>query len=385
MLPNRRIWRALDRNGRRYALLSLVSFVIVTIVATIDILFGDGNRGLSVFCLYLAGLLLSLLASGLIGVMLSLQRFRLNYQLAWGIASLFGIDEEIRGAESSADDRRIALVLPAFDSGIGGPTEINVRVGDTSVRFGLPEGCRKYAGDTEGRCLVRHDVILASEIASLLARVGVVQPLILDDVKIVSELKRNQGSSELHITTSDDRYQITTLIILGLWSNILTYALAASPEFKLLNFEAADPPTHDSRRLLLNDASGSVNSEYSYRAFQKGGVEPAVLMRIAFADLNVVIAGGITARGTVRLGDYLRRDDGWRELTQATTTESDRRLHAYGAYWFGLHCPGEKRGRQRARLHSSYATDSLRELEFAKVVNAEIAAIPESEDVGSGP
>lgn len=339
-------WRYLSRTGRIFAHTTWCAFSLLLATAVYDIGYADGRLQRSLT--YVAGFLLSVIASASIGVIIELGPARERIRAARGIAGLFGIPlSSTTSSESSSDRHRVAIVLPSFHAAAD-----SVRPRDLGGEWRLPVSCSKNSIDLgDSATFVKRDVILASEISQLIAQVGIRQPLFTDDVKVLHALReRRGGSDELTIRSTDGSFLVHSMIVIGLWSNGLSAAIADADSVKELEFQT----TPDGRREILLRGSGGTQlpaisyKQYSTPELVEAGTdcEPALIFRRRFAGMNVVIVGGMTSLGTVRLGDYLLRDGGWKHLIERLAAKRASEESPLGGAWHVLLCPGRGRGRE---------------------------------------
>lgn len=357
-------WRALGRAGRAYFaafLALLVTLLAITIWWSPPV--DDDARWRSL----VSDVVLSVLASFLFAFLLELRSTAEVLRRRRSVARLFGIDSfTIRAARDSNQEHRIAIVLPAFHLLPKGQRDMSSSPAPaittpTHFPFGMPQNCAKSMIDLgDHATLVKRDATLATEVAHLLSDAGVVQPLIVDDYRFVLGLLQPVGGhGPRRIRTSDDNFAVSTAIVIGLWSNLVTAAIGGSKRFAELTLDG-DPYDSSARSLQVGeDHLGTSISRASDVAPPHR--ETAVVIRMKFVDMNVIVLGGLTSLGTARLGDYLLRDKGWADIA-SQLAENEKRpkgskrrsiVEAEHGYWALISCPPTKLAHARASLRES--------------------------------
>ena len=350
---------------------------------------------------YSRGLLLSVFATAIVGVMLAIQEVRPVVSRLMSLHDVLGlrVAEDSRTARS---ERRTLLVLPTF------------LAHDEREPPGLPIGTIKWRGDTDERCFVRHDVILATEIAELLSQHGLPPPLIKGDREVVQELlagRDNSPAEGIFIASEGEKVRVQDVIVVGLFSNAVTWAIAYGHGWEKLAEQPAplelqinphavvgtddDRLAADNRSLVvryednLDERSSWLKETFPFTKWRSDHddamqeFEPALVMRLQLADVNAVILGGVSATGTARLGDFFKRDGGFERLRwhpSAPGRNSGPLVKKASSYWFVLKCPGHHLRHREADIERAGGLHPRADVRLSQLITLASEASVESAD-----
>lgn len=289
-------------------------------------------------------LLVSISATTIVGVIIEFGHARDRLEFVDAVVRLFGLEQFVldRG------EGRVAIVLPSFS----GAKAIDRAKSLASDGVDVPASFAQGEDDISSDFFFgKRDVVLASQVASAFARVGLRDPIFVEDRSIWNSLKEGEGSrhNSLNIEHDGERLTIDSLVLIGLWSNVVTTALAdweSLPEFRMLG----DPESHSTRVVRMSDSDGQ--EIVSLNARDESAIDevnPAIVLSRRLRDVHITVLGGATSISTLRLSEHLSREGSWRDLVDGLN-EGVSPEESRGGAWFALQCPNSTERRFRTRV-----------------------------------
>lgn len=258
------------------------------------------------------GVLCSVLASFLVFAYLAHDELRQLREVRPPGISLLGVSH----GRSSDGDGRTVIVLPVF------PVPKNQQDIEVHARLGNGQVVPVTLADIRHTAHSRRDMLVVHDILRLYYRLGLPRPLVLKDDDICLQLLDSQsevGGLQLREDTDEldsVPHEISSIISLGLFSNKFTVALSQHPD---VPFTLMPSRIRSERKLQVRvpyesgyPSQGGVGSEsFHLPENEEEGPDFGLVARLSFRDVSVGIVGGVTALGTVRLGDFLMNNPSW--------------------------------------------------------------------------
>jgi hypothetical protein len=329
--------RALVMSHRVVGSLLAILIVLYGGLQTVETYFKPSrgvHLGISIAEPILAALASSLLASWIVlRVQTSWQR-----RAAYGRLRVLGIAREL-------EHQQVAFVLPEFPHSTGGFEAGAITLPNLATamraRLGFSPTDAQVAGKTGAGSVVynRRDVLLMTDLVTLIGQAGLPQPLVTSDHAVIRALTGNaSGKGALSVSTGDnesDSRIVSTLVVIGLWSNVLTHVLSQSESVPLTIGPFA-PRTREVRLTSALRQDPFIKIEDLGHNDSPNGDEAmptvGVICRFRFKDLKVIVVGGIRALGSARMGDLICGPE--------SRLPALWQLHEDDDFWALISCPG---------------------------------------------
>lgn len=274
---------------------------------------------------------------------------------------LFGLDR--KGSNDT-----VLFVLPVFDAN-NTTLELRRDTRNSKRKFRVPPTVEKVLRDSLGGTFVRYDVQTAMELATLIGDAGVRDFMVIDDRTFLRELADQQDhESQFTVRRGDTPVRVGTVVCIGLWSNMLTDLLSRSsayPEFSMESLKSDStvdgkegfpestrflhlglmPPL--SIRVTSNQSDAvDVPGRKVVSATRQGGdldytgsegedLQPALISIRRYREFTFALLGGVNAYGTLRVGDFLLRDDGLDQIFEAMNESRNEDVDSFVALLMG--------------------------------------------------
>lgn len=339
-------WRTLSSAGRVFLIVASVSLLAAAVLLLLDL----DETGVSRHRAYQAGiaLALSVFATALVGFTLDYSHERERRTQATNAIRVFGLDRVLGQGPLGG---KVAIVLPSFS---GAESILNER----SHWDEVPEPPKNFVhGDDDisrDFFFGKRDVFLASQVANAIARAGNPTHIYVEDRHLWESLRVDTRAKHGSVIVEQDseRHAIDSVVVVGLWSNILTTALADCGivnEFRM----AGDPTVHQTRIVRFRRSDGlNVIDLQAQREDDITASNPAIPLSVRLRDVHVSIVGGATSLSTLRLAEYLSRDQNWSKIAQVKD-DAGSLIDSPSGFWFAFQCPNSADFRDRTQIVSS--------------------------------